>query len=107
MAIGTGSEYRTTWHARLVPQIGKLFSACSLLCLLAGCGGGDTTSTEPVATAGPTTSAIARPLSFIGFDASPPLISALRSGKIQGLVVQNPLVMGETGVRTLVEHLEK
>ena len=34
-------------------------------------------------------------------------MSALKTGKIQGLVVQNPLLMGELGVRTLVEHLEK
>jgi ribose transport system substrate-binding protein len=35
------------------------------------------------------------------------LVDALREGKIQGLVVQNPLKMGELGVKTLVSHLEK
>ena len=44
---------------------------------------------------------------LIGFDASEPLVSALGSGKIQGLVVQNPLTMGELSVRTMVAHLEK
>ena len=44
---------------------------------------------------------------FIGFDASEPLIDALTQGKIQGLVVQNPLMMGETSVKTIVKHLEK
>jgi ribose transport system substrate-binding protein len=44
---------------------------------------------------------------FIGFDASEPLIDALGQGKIQGLVVQNPLMMGETSVKTIVKHLEK
>jgi ribose transport system substrate-binding protein len=42
-----------------------------------------------------------------GFDASPPLVDALRAGRIQGLVVQNPYRMGELGVRTLVDRLEE
>lgn len=44
---------------------------------------------------------------FVGFDASPPLVEALRAGKIQGLVLQDPYRMGQTGLRTLVDHLEK
>jgi ribose transport system substrate-binding protein len=44
---------------------------------------------------------------FVGFDASPPLVSALKQGKLQGIVVQNPYRMGQLGVKTLVEHLEK
>lgn len=43
---------------------------------------------------------------FVGFDASPPLVAALESGQIQGLVLQNPVKMGELGVKTLVAHLE-
>ena len=31
----------------------------------------------------------------------------MRQGKIQGLVVQNPLRMGELSVKTMVKHLEK
>lgn len=48
----------------------------------------------------------ARDLVFVGFDCSPPLVEALKSGKIRGLVVQNPYRMGELGVRTLVDHLD-
>ena len=44
---------------------------------------------------------------LIGFDASEPLIGALSQGKIQGLVVQNPVRMGEMSVKTMVKHLEK
>ena len=46
-------------------------------------------------------------MQFVGFDASEPLVNALRQGKLRGLVVQNPYRMGELGVRTLVGHLEK
>ncbi|MGQ9559820.1 MAG: ABC transporter substrate-binding protein [Candidatus Oleimicrobiaceae bacterium] len=42
---------------------------------------------------------------FVGFDASPPLIEALRRGEIDGLVVQNPFRMGYLGVMTLYQHL--
>lgn len=48
----------------------------------------------------------ARDLVFVGFDCSPPLVEAMKSGKIRGLVVQNPFRMGELGVRTLVDHLD-
>ncbi len=44
---------------------------------------------------------------FIGFDASPPLVEALRDGTLQGIVVQNPLRMGDAAVKTLVDALEK
>lgn len=39
---------------------------------------------------------------FVGFDASEPLVDALRRREIQGLTVQNPFRMGEEGVRTAV-----
>jgi ribose transport system substrate-binding protein len=42
---------------------------------------------------------------FVGFDASPPLIEALRSGEIDALVVQNPRHMGYMAVTALVQHL--
>lgn len=42
---------------------------------------------------------------FIGFDASPPLVEALRAGEIKALVVQNPRRMGELGVDTIVAHI--
>jgi len=46
-------------------------------------------------------------LKFVGFDANPTLIEALRQGKLQGLVVQNPYQMGDLGVRSLVVDLEE
>lgn len=42
---------------------------------------------------------------LVGFDASEKLVEALRAGKIDGLVVQNPFMIGDLGVRVLVEHL--
>ena len=44
-------------------------------------------------------------LRFIGFDTSPDFVPAMRAGKLDGIVVQNPFAMGELGVRTLVKHL--
>ncbi len=44
---------------------------------------------------------------FVGFDASPPLVSALEKGELHGLVLQNPYWMAQMSVRTLVDHLEK
>ena len=42
---------------------------------------------------------------FIGFDASPILIDAIRSRQLDGTVVQNPMRMGYLGVKTMVDHL--
>ncbi|MCA9169111.1 MAG: substrate-binding domain-containing protein [Planctomycetales bacterium] len=42
---------------------------------------------------------------FVGFDASPPLVEALSKGEIDGLVVQNPYMMGYLGVKAMVDHL--
>ena len=42
---------------------------------------------------------------FIGFDTSDIFVQAMRSGKLQGIVVQNPFRMGELGVKTLIDHL--
>ena len=39
---------------------------------------------------------------FVGFDAAPDLVAALKNNEIQGLVVQNPFKMGEIGVTTVV-----
>lgn len=39
---------------------------------------------------------------FVGFDASPKLVEALRKGEIQGLVLQNPRKMGYEGVKAAV-----
>ncbi len=43
---------------------------------------------------------------MIGFDTGAQAVADLRSGDIQGLVVQNPLKMGYEGVITLVKHLK-
>jgi len=45
-------------------------------------------------------------LMFVGFDHSDTLTTALEVGQIQGLVVQNPFLMGELGVKAVVDHLE-
>ena len=42
---------------------------------------------------------------FVGFDASPPLVEALRAGEVHALVVQNPRKMGFLAVQTLAKHL--
>jgi ribose transport system substrate-binding protein len=42
---------------------------------------------------------------FVGFDAAEALVTALRQGEIDGLVVQNPFKMGYLGVKTMVQHL--
>jgi ribose transport system substrate-binding protein len=39
---------------------------------------------------------------LVGFDASPPLIAALRSGEVNALVVQNPVKIGAEGVKAAV-----
>lgn len=46
-----------------------------------------------------------RKVTFVGFDASEPLLDAMESGIIQGLVAQNPFHMGYLGVKTMVAHL--
>src|SRR3954453_23110176 len=74
-----------------------------LLVLHGGCG--DPSSGEKPAQAPP--SPALKPVQFVGFDASAPLVQALEQGKLQGIVVQNPYKMGELGVKTLVDHLEK
>jgi ribose transport system substrate-binding protein len=50
-------------------------------------------------------SGVAVNLCAIGFDSSPKLVEALRSGDLDALVVQNPSRMGYLAVETLVKHL--
>jgi ABC-type sugar transport system substrate-binding protein len=40
------------------------------------------------------------------FDPSPVLIDGLSQGKVQGIVLQDPVMMGYEGVKTMVAHLE-
>ncbi len=42
---------------------------------------------------------------FVGFDTSETLVKAMKEKQIHGLVLQNPFMMGEEGVRTMVRHL--
>jgi ribose transport system substrate-binding protein len=44
-------------------------------------------------------------VTFVGFDSSPKLVEALRSGQLNAFVVQNPMFMGYLGVKTVVAHL--
>ncbi len=43
---------------------------------------------------------------MIGFDAGSQSVKDMKSGDVQGLVVQNPVLMGYLGVMTMVNHLE-
>jgi ribose transport system substrate-binding protein len=42
---------------------------------------------------------------FVGFDASDKLVQAVRTGEIDGLVVQRPFDMGYLAVKTIVAHI--
>lgn len=68
-----------------------------------GCGG-----TEPGSSGGGSAAEApkAQGVKVVGFDGSPPLVQALRAGQLQGLVLQHPYQMGQTALRTLVDHLE-
>jgi ribose transport system substrate-binding protein len=72
---------------------------------LAGCGGSNEAGSP--APSSPSAPSASRSVIFVGFDASEPLVRAMELGQIQGLVVQNPLRMGELAVKTLVKHLER
>lgn len=43
---------------------------------------------------------------LVGFDSSAETIAAIRNGDMQGTIVQNPVLMGYLGVKTLVAHLQ-
>ena len=42
---------------------------------------------------------------FIGFDATPAFVTALRAGQMHAFVLQAPFRMAELGVRSIVDHL--
>jgi ribose transport system substrate-binding protein len=48
---------------------------------------------------------LAGKVKFIGFDSSPLLVEALRSGEIDALVVQDPVNMGYQSVKLMLDHL--
>ena len=43
---------------------------------------------------------------MLGFDAGSQSVADMKTGDVQGLVVQNPVLMGYKGVMTMVEHLQ-
>jgi ribose transport system substrate-binding protein len=45
-------------------------------------------------------------LPFVGFDASPAFVEAMRKGQMHGTVLQNPYNMGYLAVKTMVDHLD-
>ena len=45
-------------------------------------------------------------LPFVGFDASPAFVEAMRKGQMHGTVLQNPYNMGYLAVKTMVQHLD-
>lgn len=49
---------------------------------------------------------LAGKIHYVGFDSSSKLIEALAAGEIDGLVLQNPRMMGYLGVKTIVAHLK-
>jgi ribose transport system substrate-binding protein len=47
-----------------------------------------------------------RKIKFVTFDPSPEMISAMREGRIQGIVLQDPVTMGYEAVKAMVAHLQ-
>lgn len=78
----------------------------SLALVLAAMGSGCTGSSEGLSSPSGQSSKAGQRLKFVGFDANPILVEALRRGKLQGLVLQDPNQMGDLGVRSVVAHLE-
>ena len=83
--------------------IGVLLAAAILI----GCGGSEEGAGPAPGGSASSGGTARKGVALIGFDASEALVNALSQGKIQGLVVQNPVLMGELSVKTMVQHLEK
>jgi len=49
---------------------------------------------------------LAGKVKYVGFDSSDRLVKGMRSGYIQGLVLQDPINMGYLGVKTIIAHLQ-
>ncbi len=45
-------------------------------------------------------------IKMVGFDSGSQSVTDLKNGDVQGLVVQNPVLMGYLGVMTMVKHLQ-
>ncbi len=65
-----------------------------------GCGGSDAPGTSP-------TPPGSKPVHFVAFDVSSRLLEAIEAGQLEGTIAQNPIRMGELGVRSVVDALEK
>ena len=48
---------------------------------------------------------LAGKIKFVGFDATPALVDALKKGDCQALIAQDPSRMGYLGVKTCVQHI--
>jgi ribose transport system substrate-binding protein len=48
---------------------------------------------------------LAGKVQFVGFDATPQFIDAMKNGQMQGVIVQNPFAIGELGVKAMVDSL--
>lgn len=44
-------------------------------------------------------------VTFVGFDPNPTMVQAMADGKMQGIVLQDPVKMGYLGVKTMAQHL--
>lgn len=49
---------------------------------------------------------LAGKIKFVGFDATPALVDALKAGEVQALVAQDPTRMGYLGVKTVVAQIK-
>lgn len=49
---------------------------------------------------------LAGKIKFVGFDATPPLVEALKAGELDALVAQDPVRMGYEGVHTVVKAIK-
>ncbi len=44
-------------------------------------------------------------VTFVGFDATPQFLDAMKNGQMQGIVVQSPFAIGELGVKAMIDTL--
>lgn len=94
---------------KIRPYIGISFCISFVLSsFILGCGNGDAGNTSEADLSSPVTdSRSSKGVVFVGFDGSPPLIEAMRQGKIQGLVLQDPFQMGYQSVMAMAKVLQK
>jgi ribose transport system substrate-binding protein len=81
--------------------------------VVSGCGGsppegaGTSQGRANAVGGGETSKGPAKAVQFVAFDVSSRLLEALEEGQLQGTVAQNPFRMGNLGVKTVVDVLEK